>query len=506
MGKQSKKTVKVKAKEEQAALQQPPFDVTEEEYKVLTDQVNGLSIDEIKEEWILAARYGDLDVLHAILGSPKFQKEQKEKSTEEDIVHCQDAQNGNTALHMAAANGHTKVVELLILHPRIKAQHQVVNQSGNTALHWAAANARAETVAFLLQNVPDIDVLTKNKFGRSALTEGFNSDNTDVIKHILEHDSAAEEKLLEGGKEVDEDGNEIEEADDTAEGAGEETDNTNNDKKPKTVHKIKDIIHEFEFRILPPTGNSGDGDVVMDGTAPNLRIRELPIPASDPFGDSPELDTTGYGIWAASLVMARWMAAMSERFDGKRLLELGAGCGVPGMSAAYYSDATEVYVTDLNPTTLDNLNFNIQLNRQHTSSPSNTKWEDRLHAGPINWEDSETWPKDKIDYIIGSDLIYQESIVPFLQNVVLGLCQGQGTFLYVAPDTESDIGRDGLAEFIEAMKATEGCELVSAEVAPREYHANPLSNQDDDLCFLNFHELSSAAYRLYEFKIDIRKS
>lgn len=168
-----------------------------------------------------------------------------------------------------------------------------------------------------------------------------------------------------------------------------------------------------------------------------------------------------------------------------------------------YSDATEVYVTDLNPTTLDNLNYNIQLNRQHTSTPSNKAWEDRLHAGPINWEDPETWPKEKIDFVIGSDLIYQESIVPILQKVVLGLCQGQGTFLYVAPDTESDIGRDGLAEFIEAMTATEGCTLVSAPLAPQEYHSNPLSNQDDDLCFLHFHELTSAAYRLYEFKIDI---
>ena len=93
-----------------------------------------------------------------------------------------------------------------------------------------------------------------------------------------------------------------------------------------------------------------------------------------------------------------------------------------------------------------------------------------------------------------------------LKQVVLGLCQGQGTFLYVAPDTESDIGRDGLAEFIQAMEATEGCRLVSSPLAPKEYHANPLASQDDDLCFMHFHELTSASYRLYEFKIDMKNN
>lgn len=172
-----------------------------------------------------------------------------------------------------------------------------------------------------------------------------------------------------------------------------------------------------------------------------------------------------------------------------------------------HSDATDVYLTDVNPTTIANLQYNIELNKQQQQDKSGTPaWEQRLHAGPINWEDPTTWPKDKIDIVIGSDLIYQSSIVPILKQVVLGLCHGQGTFLYVAPDIESDIGRDGLEEFIQAMKATEGCELVSDKIAPKEYHANPLSNQDDDLCFLHFHELSSAAYRLFEFKINMSPS
>ena len=45
---------------------------------------------------------------------------------------------------------------------------------------------------------PTLDVLRKNNFGRSALTEGFSSGNTKTVEHLLNHDSAEEEKLIGG--------------------------------------------------------------------------------------------------------------------------------------------------------------------------------------------------------------------------------------------------------------------------------------------------------------------
>ena len=285
----------------------PPFDISAQEYRDLVEQVKDLTLEEIQEEWILAARHGDLDVIHAILASPQYSRDR------DTVVNCQDAQNGNTALHMAAANGHLAVVETLL---EQKPQHTMTNHAGNTPLHWAAANGHDEVVKVLV-NLPDVDVLQKNEFGRSVLTEGFTSEKTEVIKHLLEHDSAAEERLVQGGKEVDvedEEGEEKENASDNAK-----------DPSAKAKAKQNTVVHEFNFLL-----QSNDN-------APPMLVRELPIPnTQDPFGDRPELDTTGYGIWAASLVMARWMAASAERFHGKRLLELGAGCGVPGLAAAYY--------------------------------------------------------------------------------------------------------------------------------------------------------------------------
>lgn len=442
----------------------PPFEISQEEYNDLLSQIRNLAREELEEELILAARYGDKDVVYAILDNTNTDRS------------CYDTASGNTPLHMAAANGHLDIVDKLL---QANAQH-IKNQAGNTPLHWAAANGHDQVVNLLLQKVKGIDVLSKNQFGRSALTEGFSSQKTEVVKHLLEHDSATEEKLLQGTKQ--------EEIDEEQEAEEFKKDSTKTDRS-------EGILHEFDFSIARSEAKQQYND--------GLKIRELPIPATeDPFGKSPEKDTTGYGIWAASLVMARWMTSISERFRGKTVLELGAGCGVPGLATAFYSEAKQVYVTDLNPRTVSNLHFNIDLN-QNKVSPSGVAWKDRVRAMPINWEDPKTWPDEKIDYVIGSDLIYQSSIVPMLKQVVLGLCRGHGSFMYVAPGTESDIGRDGLAEFIEEMGKTAGCEVVSEALAPKEYHANPLSSQDDEECFLHFHELSSASYRLYEFKINV---
>ena len=322
----------------------PPFEMSLQEYQDLCTQVQQelLALEDLQEEWILAARHGDLDVVYAILSSPRFDNDAADEEEAADkIVNGQDHQ-GNTALHMASANGHLAVVETLLCHTKTKDVLQYkTNHSGNTPLHWAAANGHDKTVALLLQHVPDIDVLSKNNFGRSSLTEGFSSNNTEVVKHILEHDSAAEEKLLQGGKQVDEDGNEID--------INNESDK--HDKEDTQKKKDDEIIHEFDFRIYTGddttresssrsssnNNNNSNDDNSQPPQFPYLRIRELPIPATqDPFGDRPELDTTGYGIWAASLVMARWMASLNSRLEGKRVLELGAGCGVPGMSAAFY--------------------------------------------------------------------------------------------------------------------------------------------------------------------------
>ncbi|KAL7471716.1 hypothetical protein ACHAXS_012014 [Conticribra weissflogii] len=526
----------------------PPLECTSSEFHALLGDARGLSSPrEAAEELLDCARHGEVDAVRAILdvwGDGNHEDDDDDGSRR--TVDATDA-SGSTSLHKASANGHASTVRLLLS----RGARHLPNESGNTPLHWAAGAGHAEVVKLLLDHfdalfrereemkgrrrnngcddnhndndddddendkVEQLDVLLKNKFGRSALTEGFASGDTPTVDVLLNHDSAEEERLI-GGLErkdvADEEGEEIAagrgEGDENADrkgGAGDET-KKEKEKEKEKEKTTKSILHEFNFLL------GGQSDPFISASDceghPSVFIRELPIAhADDPFGQSPIEDTTGLGIWCASLVMARWLASpeMTKRMEGKNVVELGAGCGVPGLAAAVYGKPKSVTITDLNPETIDNIQYNIGLNASNTPA--------KLVGSSIDWGDETTYPSDEIDFVIGSDLIYQKDIVPLLKKVVTGLLSTGldnddddvsnnnnktrfgGSFLYVAPEG----GRDGLPEFINAMK-TEGFECVSEEIAPGEYSENPLKNGDEEDCFLNFHELMGTVYVLYEFR------
>ena len=438
MGKQSKSSSLGKTPANDDCDSIVPMEISNDEYQELVCQAKELTIEEAQTEWIESCRYGDLDIVRAL--AENF------PSSQSTLVEFVQPDTGNTGLHMASANGHTSVVKLLVKqygHPF------TTNLSGNTPLHWAAANGHASVVKFWTsQSIVEVDVLTKNNFGRSALTEGFSSEKEDVVKALLEHDSASEEKLLATGSEKNENG-------------GQE--------------QLDSHVHNFFDKDQP------------------LKIREMAMKNADnPFADTerPDQDTTGLSIWSASLVMARWMQVVGKTgyWHDRTVLELGSGCGVPGLMVATSSPSSrprKIYVSDLNPQTVENLQYNVELNEVQSF----------VEASRMDWDDKSTWPEERVDFAIGSDLIYIKSLVPLLVSVIFGTVKPGGKFLYVCPDT----GRDGLNAFVEAMK--EKCPDWVEQVAPKEYHANPLTNGDDEECFLHFQELSSLTFMLYEFNI-----
>mmetsp|Transcript_19278 Transcript_19278/g.27118 ORF Transcript_19278/g.27118 Transcript_19278/m.27118 type:complete len:589 (-) Transcript_19278:85-1851(-) len=564
----------------------PKMECTESEYASLLETAKSLTPEEAKTELLECARYGEVDAVRAILKlcsssySNHFANLQHQNDAiggNTELVNCKDG-NGGTPLHLASANGHVGVVSLLLRHDALF----VRNNSGNTPLHWAAAGKNREVVKILLQHKPyeyvpkgdsctsefgKIDVLEKNDFGRSALTEGFSSGDTELVGMLLEHPSAEEERLIGGKKSKTMGGtkgnsssnqgqseNSMHESNDeqvkesirsSDKGMDLSTSATNEmnganhvetiksnktvaDKEART--KVEGITHEFEFlKSHKKDVDSSISDPVTPCTPPNpnVLIRELPIEhADDPFGQGDaSRDTTGLGIWCASLVMARWVAELSTTgyFNGKTIVELGAGCGVPGLAIATHlkksnedndndnnndSENTKIIITDLNPATLENLSHNVALNKDlYEASGVEVK------ASCMDWADESTWPnrdgdecchgsRGKVDFVIGSDLVYQKSIVPLLKNVVDGLLSENGTFLYVCP---SD-GRDGLDQFVKSMcggnkgDSSGKFRCVSNTIAPDRYRANPLKSGDDEDAFLHFFELPVTEYVLYEFR------
>ncbi|KAH9058244.1 ankyrin repeat-containing domain protein [Lactarius vividus] len=114
------------------------------------------------EDLILSCRYGDIDDLRSFI----------ERFGTDSVGNARD-ENGNTVLHMASANGHTELLDVLLpIVPSTLLSAQ--NHAGSTALHWAALNAQLGTARALVgfPAGPGADLIDiKNSAGRSPLGE-----------------------------------------------------------------------------------------------------------------------------------------------------------------------------------------------------------------------------------------------------------------------------------------------------------------------------------------------
>ena len=226
--------------------QLPPIE-SPSDYPSLLETARSLTQSEAREELLECARYGESDAVRAILEVHSATT----NTNGELLVNATDS-SGNTALHKAAANGHVDTVSILLVNGAACSQ----NENGATPLHWAAGAGKNAVCKLLLDHFDAsnynkaLDVLLKNSFGRSALTEAFASGDTETVGVLLNHDSAEEEKLIGGMKKEKVD------ADDDMVGVGDE--------------KRKDeIVHEFDFR----RGTEEVDDAA--GEARSVLIREL---------------------------------------------------------------------------------------------------------------------------------------------------------------------------------------------------------------------------------------
>jgi len=425
-----------------------------------------MSQEEMNNEVLECARYGESDNLRALLQAGAS-------------VNHRDA-GGNTAVHKASANGEVSCLQVL---KDFGAEYSA-NTEGNLPTHWAAQNAKVDALRFLIETYGDkVDVLAQNRFGRSSLTEAFQSQNEAVIELCLSHPSANEERLLPGGK--------------------------SNDKKQTLDESLEGMeISEEEMATSPEQYLEQHAVIhnmaLLSGVpSEQLVIRELPITrADDPFGteSAPEDDTTGLGLWPAAVLAARWVATdLRAALAGKVVVELGCGCGLPGLSAARYCGPRAVYLTDIHAPTLSNAAHNAALNaaqQNETVFSSSPAAVSVVQGCPVSvlrvsWTDPTSFPPEPADVLLGSDLVYDEGILSALTQAVTGLLVPGGVFYYIAPEE----GRAGMDSLVSALAAC-GVVCEDQRPCPAELFANPLVGAADglpadDAYVLHFYDLSA---------------
>jgi len=385
------------------------------------------SQEEKDEEFLACARYGELDEMLAELANGAE-------------VNARGP-GGQTALHMACANGHEAIVKALL---ERGADAGAANDNGNTPGHYAAQRGQAACLKLCLEGQ---DALRRNNFGKSIVTEAIASGDGATATAALEHESASEEKMVAGLNVQDD---------------------------------AQEVTHALKF---------------SDST-PVVRCREKPIAkeGDSPLGDgSGATDRTGLGVWAAALVLGRWLAAEGPgALDETKVVELGAGCGVGTLALAAAVATCKVVATDCFAETLENLRHNVSLFAEDHGNPKAEGplgAETRVASCALDWADPGS---STCDVVVGADLVYAEAAVAPLTRAVDALSPRE--VWYAAPET----GRAGGEKLLTALE--ELGYSRSSKPAPAAYSANPLAGSGEDAAHLAyFPDLATQGFVLHRF-------
>lgn len=143
------------------------------------------------------------------------------------------------------------------------------------------------------------------------------------------------------------------------------------------------------------------------------------------FAQDPNSKHLGTTVWDASLVFAKFLEKNCRRgkfspskIKGKRVIELGAGCGVAGFGMALLG--CDVVMTD-QVEVLPLLMRNVERNTSRiTQMNSGSESFGSVQVAELNWgnEDHIRAVDPPFDYIIGTDVVYKEDLLePLLQTI-----------------------------------------------------------------------------------------
>jgi hypothetical protein len=134
-------------------------------------------------------------------------------------------------------------------------------------------------------------------------------------------------------------------------------------------------------------------------------------------------------VWPAAPFLARFVARHWGRHAtlqlpvGACVLELGAGCGLVGLTVAQMDGCASVTMTDHDPGTLKLIEEGVAKNGPRLRAACRAallEWGDEAVVTALGGEEG-------FDFVLGSDLIYSDTVVrPLLATVVGVLREGKG--------------------------------------------------------------------------------
>ncbi|KAH9604547.1 hypothetical protein KSS87_016983 [Heliosperma pusillum] len=159
---------------------------------------------------------------------------------------------------------------------------------------------------------------------------------------------------------------------------------------------------------------------------------------------------TGSVMWDSGIVLSKFLEHAVDTkcllLQGKKVVELGSGCGLVGCVAALAG--SQVILTDL-PDRLRLLNKNVDTNLRTSNIPGSALVTELIWGDDPDPEILDPLP----DYVLGSDVVYSEEAVGDLVATLQQLCGKQTTIIL-----SGELRNDEILEYF--LEAAMGCFVI----------------------------------------------
>ena len=229
------------------------------------------------------------------------------------------------------------------------------------------------------------------------------------------------------------------------------------------------------------TGNNEDGITILINQVTDRQSAQKDV---------------GFVMWPSAVVLSRWLVSNPTVLRGKKVLELGAGCGLTGLVAAKIiqnnkklddmelntsgtkiSTPTEVFnaggviLTDFNETVVSNLRGNISLNNlDDVATAENLDFYQQDPSGKGWFTMDGVKHMELADIILAADVICQPDDAFALARSIASALRDKCKAIVVSADSKH---RFGVEKFEEACK-TVGCLSILRKMN--------VYSSDSDLC------------------------
>ena len=173
-------------------------------------------------------------------------------------------------------------------------------------------------------------------------------------------------------------------------------------------------------------------EIIIKPKALSIKIKEQTLFKAD--------GGEGLHLWEASVVLSRYSLKHSSLLQNKKIIELGCGCGLLGISILKEIPIKNYTFSDYNTSVLNNLKDNLKLNGISVNDK-------KIEIKELDWKNYEQMESNEYDIIIGTELIYKGGAILELAKVINKILKPGGK-CYISMPKERSMTKTFL-EYIE---------------------------------------------------------